>query len=243
MNYLKLILAAGTAFTVPAIVAVGQSETMSPTSEKPTFAQVTAAARVTLRDSAELPMDMTVSVVATDASGHIRKKQNGSYRYNFHGYSYKTGHSNSTVTGPRQTLDAAIDSVGFTAIPSFINAEGAEKNVSFEIVEADASSPLFTAKVAPLFACDSFQWDTDRQFPKGSCGFTDFQFYKDDLSLHAFVFESKGLPVDTKVDPFGSARLVRYRMEVRFQKVTLPDDPHPFLLPEHETITIIKGSL
>ena len=245
MNCLKTVLAAGVALTIPAIVAFGQSQTASVTFEKPAFAQVAAAARVTLRDSAELPMEMTVSVVATDVSGRIRKQQNGSYKYNFHGYSQSTGHSSFTVNGPRRTINAALHSVFFAAIPSFINTEEAEKDFSFEIVEADASSPLFTAKVAPLFACGSFDWDTGHQFLKTFCGPTDFQFYKDDLSLYAFVFDSTGLPVETKVDPFGSVTLLRYRMEARFQKVTLPGDPHPFLIPQHETITIEtnKGKL
>ncbi len=63
-------------------------------------------------------------------------------------------------------------------------------------------------------------------------------FETGDLSLHRYVFEYAGLPIQTRVEPFGRSTILGYRMEVELQPALLPGDPKPFLVPKHSITTI-----
>src|SRR5258708_6214108 len=82
----------------------------APPAEKLTFDKLMKATRVTLRDSAELPMEMKVSFVASDSSGRVRKQKTNSYQYDFNGFNPRSGHYSWHMKGEQSTMGAAASS-------------------------------------------------------------------------------------------------------------------------------------
>ena len=108
-----------------------------------------------------------------------------------------------------------------------------------EVNEAGSGTDLLTAKLIPAKPCPPFTMKDQPvpYFPDGICGTVEFQLHHD-LSFQKFAFEAPGLPIPTKLDSVGQCTLQRYQMEIEFQKVTLPGDTEPFLIPKQVTTTL-----
>jgi hypothetical protein len=232
----KALCAAATAAIV--VFAFGQSRPGGAPAENPTFAQLASAVRVTLRDSAELPMKMNVTTVATDSSGRVRKQKTGSYEFDFHGFNPRSGQSGYDFRGSRGTIRAAVSTMQFTVAPSMINAQDAEKTFSLQIDRGTEPAAPVAVKLKTVNACEPFQWSAENQLPKSYCGDIDFEFSRDDLTMRSFVFRSGGLPASAKVESLDSVTVLGYRMAATFQKAGLRGDPQPFLIPVRVTVTI-----
>jgi len=69
------------------------------------------------------------------------------------------------------------------------------------------------------------------------------------LSARSVLFKAtlnhNGLPLPGNVDYLDEANITGYHVDMDFQKVTLPGDPKPFVVPRHVTVTVItdKGKL
>jgi len=210
--------------------------TAAPPAEKLTFEKLVKATKITLRDSAELPLEMKVSLTTSDPAGRIRKEKTGSYKLDFHGFNVQSSRGKVTFRGGWSTRNAAFNSALFFLVPAIVVAHTDGDRYRFDITEASETNPYVGLKATAISACQ-FEW-ADRQFPQHFCGPMNLEFNKDDLSLIHYLFEGAGLPIETNVDPFGKSTLLGYRMEVDFQTTLLPGDPKPFLIPKRSVTTI-----
>ncbi len=212
----------------------------APPAEKLTFEKLIKATKNTLRDSAELPMVMRVSLVASDTSGRVRRQKTSAYEYDFHGFNPKSSHASATLSGSRNLMNAARNSSLFFVGPVFVLDPAVTDHYTFDITEANDTNPYIRLKARPTApVCGAFDWNIGYQAPNNFCGRRiDMDFETGDLSLHRYVFEYAGLPIETKVEPFGRSTLLGYRMEVELQSTTLPGDPKPFLIPKRSVTTI-----
>jgi hypothetical protein len=227
------------------------SETLTPEPAALTLAQLATAARAYLRDSAEFPLKMQLSMVAKDSSGRTIKSDHAAGTYDFHGYNPSSENASGNarlISGLFHSAKSLIPTFmnGFLAsvLPSSILSKKDADNYSLEPAENSPSSQLVIARVRNL-QCAEFKWSNQKTFPENFCGASQFALQKDDLSLQHFSFEAGGLPLRTEVKPFGRCEVLHYRAEVEFQKVKLPDDPKPFVVPKHVEVTVEtdKGKL
>lgn len=251
MTRLSILLA----FMLAAVAGVrAETKQISESRTALTFSQVAVAAKTYLRDSAEFPLNMQVSMMAVDGSGRTIKKDRAKGRYDFHGYNMRSEHASGSMQvqtdgffrSPRGMLPTVWNSFVATILPAHALATKADEKYAFEAADPAAGSDLVTATMTPLSGtCSEFKWSVKNGVPERFCGTSKLELQKDDLSLQHLSFESSGLPLATNVKPFGRCQLLRYHAEVEFQKVMLPDDPKPFLVPKHVEITVEtdKGKL
>lgn len=230
-------------------------EVLTPESHKLTDTQLAEAARIYLRDSAEFPLEMQIGMVAISTSGRTIKKDHASGAYNFHGYNPRSagssahGDLNGSLFHLHRFLSPAFgNSMLAPTLPSFFlkDLKDALNAYFLEMGDASANSQFLTARLSPRpGTCLEFKWSTKYAAPEELCGTGQFELQKNDLSLRHFSFDAGGLPVSTTLKAFGKCELRRYHAEVEFQKVTLPDDPKPFLVPKHVEVVIEtdKGEL
>lgn len=223
------------------------SETLAPAAGKLTLSQLATAAKAYLRDSAELPLDMQLSMLAVDGSSRTIKKDHATGRYDFHGYNLHSENANASMRvqtkgflhSAKGMLPAAWNSFIAGILPSTVLSMKAEEEYSLEMADPSAASHLVTAKITPPpGSCSEFKWSIKHVAPETFCGTSKFELQKDDLSLQHFSFDAGGLPLATEVKPFGRCQLRGYHVEVEFQKVTLAGDPKPFLVPKQVEVTI-----
>ena len=222
-------------------LAVEGQTTAAPRNEKLTFDKLITATKTTLRDTAELPMVMRVSLVASDMSGRVRKQRTGAYDYDFHGFNPKSSHVSATLRGNRGAImNAARNSSLFFVCPVFVLDPAVTNHYTMDVTESSDTNPYIRLKARPTTqVCGQFDWNIGYQTPNSFCARRiDMDFETGDLSLHRYVFEYDGLPIQTKVEPFGRSTMLGYRMEVELQPTLLPGDPKPFLIPRHSVTTI-----
>ena len=225
---------------------------------KLTFNQLAAAAKMYLRESVELPLSVDLSMLAISASGRTLKKDHGTAVYDYHGYNPRSERDTGTFKhistkglfhSTKWVQPVAWNSFVATTIPSIIlfkEVNFTAKRYSLDGGEPSADSQFVTARMSPRPGkCSNFKWSTKEGAPEEFCGTSQFKLQKDDLSFRHFSFDAGALPIATTVKPFGKCELRSYHAEVEFQKVTLPDDPKPFLVPKHVEVVVEtdKGKL
>ncbi len=210
-----------------------------------TLAELANATRTYLRDSAEFPLDMHLTLSAVSTSGRVIKADTAEGRYDFHGYNPRSEHGSAsfriTTRGmfhsAKPMVAPARNSFLAAILPNTVLFKSAADRYSLETVPSQ-NALLLTVRVSPLSACTEFKWADQYNAPDTICGISEFQLQKDDMSLRHFSFEAGALPVVAEVKPFGKCQLRRYHLEAEFQKVTLPNDPKPFLVPAHVDVTV-----
>ena len=207
-----------------------------------TFAQVAKATRIYFRDSAEFPMRMNVELTISDQSGRVRKHKTGKVDYDFHGYNSRSGSANAHFRGPRPVMKAALGIIASSFVPMSVLFGDAEKNYSFTLAPSPDS---VIARFASIQPCEPAKWSDVGFVPEGLCGSLSLHLNKDDIALQRFTFDEAGLPVPAKVESLGPVVIQAYHAEAEFQKVLLPDDPKPFLVPKLVTVIVTtdKGKL
>jgi hypothetical protein len=228
------------------------AQTAEQAAPKLTREQLVQSAKVYFRDSAEFPLTQRTTFSVLDSAGRIRKVKKQSLNYVFNGYNpgkkTASGRARGNVSfwsGLRgaKAVKAAMNSMLWTMIPGVLLYSDAG-DYTFE-----AQGPrdeLITARLVPVKRCPAFSMEKnpDTYFPDYACGPGEFQL-RDDLSFYKFAFDASGLPVSMKVGPLGKSTLQRYHVEVEFQRVMLPGDKEPFLVPKEVTATLEtdKGKL
>jgi hypothetical protein len=215
--------------------------------------ELAKAAKAYLRDSAEFPMNMRITTVVIDAQGRAIKRDKGTGHYDFHGYNARAGNANASMRistkgifhSPKGLLPAAWNSFIASMLPANVLSPDASEHYSLETVVTSDGAELVAAKISPVPACTEFKWAPDDTAPETLCGSGQFHLQKDQLLLKHFSFDAGGLPITTKVKPFGQCGLMHYHVEAEFQQVTLSGDPKPFLVPKQVDITVEtdKGKL
>jgi len=211
--------------------------------EEVTFSHVARAGKIYFRDSAEFPMHIRVELTATDIAGKVRKHKTGKFIYDFHGYNQRSRNSTITLHGPRGMMKAALSAAVSSMAPiSFLSPE-AEKEYAFTVI--DQGSDVVYARLSRIAQCAPSTWMRDFHALETVCGSFEVRLQKDDFALKSYIFDAGNLPVAASIDVLGPATVSGYHAEAEFQKVLLPDDSKPFLVPKLVTVTITtdKGKL
>lgn len=202
-----------------------------------TLGQVAKASKVYFRDSAELPLLMNVEMTITDQSGRIRKHKTGKVNYDFQGYNSRSERAHLNLKGSRAVLKAAASISISSLAPAILLGPEAEQSFTFRTLEP-RSPDLVLANMAPVPACDPFEWWADFYTSKSLCGSFEIQLQKNDLELKHVTFHASGLPASAVVDVLGPVTILRFHSEADFQKVLIAGDPKPFLVPRLVTVTV-----
>ena len=214
-----------------------------------TFSELSKAAKVYLRDSAEFPLSTKVEVTFTDLAGRVRKHKAGTYRYDFHGYNLRSNTGNVHLESSWRTAlsgsalkKAALATSIPTLLLSLLLQPDMEKNTA---IFPGASPGLVTVTIKPGGECDPFHWENESYASHTFCGPYELQLGKDDFMLKHFAFDASRFPAPATMDVFGRVNVSRYHTEMDFQQVFLPGDPKPFLVPKQVTVTVEtdKGKL
>lgn len=235
-----------------------------------TFERVTRASKESLRDSAELPMRITVDFSATDLTGRVRKHRKGKFDYDFHGFNPRSNNANVDLHGSRHSFKEGGTMAAISMLPAVLVAPDGEGRLKMKSVESPQPD-IFVAEFSPRdesLGAAAFGLSTEKRVPekkpgpgekcqtsgwmqnayvfKNIClGRAQVQLQKNDLSVKSFAWDTTGLPLQGKVDYLGEANITGYHFDMDFQKATLPGDPKPFVVPWHVTVTVItdKGKL
>ncbi|HEY1526506.1 MAG TPA: hypothetical protein VGH51_09740 [Candidatus Angelobacter sp.] len=202
-----------------------------------TLAQVAKASKVYFRDSAELPRRMNVEMTFTDQSGRIRKHKTGKVDYDFHGYNSRSEHAQWNLHGSRSVMKAASATATATIVLTPVLSPETEKHATFTVTE-NAAANLISATIKWIEVCPPFKWTNTYYISTSICGSYEVQLQKDDFTLQHLAFDASSLPSSTDMDVFGAATILRYHVDADFQKVLLPGDPKPFLVPKLVTVTV-----
>jgi hypothetical protein len=215
------------------IAVYGQATVVT---DEVTFAQVAKATKIYFRDSAEFPMLMNVELTLTDASGRVRKHKTGKFNYNFHGYNSRSANASLNVRGPKTLIRAAagIALSSLTAIA--VLTPDAEK--VFVVTLAPAESGIISVQMVSVSPCGVTRWVDQLSSPERPCGPLNLELKKDDVSLQRFTFDQTSVPLAAHIDSVGAVTISTYHVEDEFQKVMIPGDPNPFLVPKTFTITM-----
>jgi hypothetical protein len=202
-----------------------------------TYAQFARSSKEYLRDSAELPMHLTFSLSATNAVGRVVKSRHGAVDYDFHGYNSRSRNGNFTLRGWK-SRDKAVGTVaGASTIASMmLLAPAAEQAFRMQVVNSPDHETI-VAEFAPISECHPI-WADEVDLPAEMCGNLKAQLRKDDLSMKSVTFDIAGMPIPGEVDYLGHATINRDYVVIEFQKVMLPGDPKPFIVPSHVTCTL-----
>jgi hypothetical protein len=236
---------------------IGQSTQISETLAAPparlTLTQLASTAKAYLRDSAEFPLKIQLKMIATNNAGRTIKSDRAYGSYDFHGYNPRseTGKANLRIQtdgifhSAKGMLPAAWNTSLAGLEPATMLQKNAEEKYSLEISDSSDRN-LLIATMTPIPGwCSGLKWSVENSVPASYCGTSKFALHKDDLGLQHFSFDAVGLPLQAEVKPFGPCEIRRYHTDVDFQKVMLPGDPKPFLVPKHTEVTIEtdKGKL
>jgi hypothetical protein len=209
-----------------------------------TFEQLTKAGRVYFRDSTEFPMTQKFTFTVSDASGHVKKVNHLTLDYLFNGYRPKT----KTATGSSRAnisfwaairgakmVKASMNNALWTMIAG-ITLTDDPGDYKLEAHENGSNDRVITARLTPTKSCATITMEKNPQvyFPDDVCGTREYQL-QDNLSFQKFVFDATGLPATVKIETLGKSILRSYHVEIAFQKVTLPGDKEPFLVPKQVT--------
>ena len=261
---LKKIHHAGTALCLLLVClgATGQTGQSEQTTRPPkiTFERLVRAAKLYFRDTAEFPLLQKTTLTVSNSSGQVRENRTISgagtfqgYRLSEHGQNKLQQHNqdenpwrlNLHVNMPFWTrlrgtkmMKVSLNSFMWTTIPGVVFVIDRDL-YELEVNEPGSGTELLIAKLTPAKRCPPFSMKDQPvpYFPDGICGIAEFKLHED-LSFQQFAFEAPGLPVSTRIDGLGQCTLQRYHVEIEFQKVTLPGDKEPFLVPKQVTATL-----
>ncbi len=216
----------------------------SASDDQPTLAQVVKASRTYFRDSAELPLVMTIELTAKDPSGRVRKHKTGKVKYDFHGYNPRSENANANLRGSRSVMKAAFVAAISGTLPMALLTPKADQafNLSFQ----ESSPPeIVSMQFVPTAPCEPMKWSPDSYGPESLCGTYVVQLTRPRLVLSHFAFAAAGLPITGNVEFLGMTTISGYHVDAEFQDVMLPDDPKPFRVPKRIAVTVetAKGTL
>lgn len=252
---------------LPVLPAMSQEPV--PATTEISFERVTRASKESLRDSAELPMRMSVDFSATDLNGKVRKHGTTKFDYDFHGFNRRFGNTN--LRGPGSGRKEALTIAAAAMLPAVLVATGVERSLKMKAIdspqagifaaelvpEKDSLLPIHvavtTGKPVPHDSsgsgekCQTFGWAREAYLFENVClARAQVQLQREDLSIKTFAFDAGGLPQHAEIGYLrGEANITAYHVDIDFQKATLPGDPKPFVVPRHVTVNIVtdKGTL
>ena len=200
-------------------------------------ARVTALAKMYFRDSAELPMDVAVTAVVSDAHGKLKRRSQSSVRFLFRGYNQEAGkfsfRSNSGWFNTRALRESLSgDLAVFFAVMGLAPAKDQSPHLEIQQPTRAGEPYLVTRKAGE---CPEFKLLRDWVFPEKPCVSMQFRVSgdpADGLIFQDFSFDAINLPGTAKVADFGDVQVLSFHSEGDFQKALLPGETQPYLLPK-----------
>jgi hypothetical protein len=219
-------------------LACGAAQTPELTSE-----QVVALARTFFRDTGELPMNVRVTKVVTDAGGKLKRSSESSVRVLGRGYNQTSDMASWRVDSgwfSTQAMRWASGNLALTwsmmrlaskagGAPRLEIQQPAWPGEPFLVTVEDADCPTFKLYPPGLFPlgrlCGSWRYALQGNLPN-------------DLVFDRFSFDAMNLPAAAKVSEFGDVQVLSFRCEGDFRKAYLPGDAQPYLLPNQVVTTV-----
>jgi len=216
----------------------------------PDLDRITALAKIFFRDSAELPMDVSVNTVVTDPAGKVKRRAQSSVRLLFHGYSQQSGtyrfNSRSGWFSTWALRDSLVgDFATFSAGTFLAPKENAVSHLAIQRPTQPGGPLLVTFRDEQ---CPEFKLLDGYLFPKEPCASGAYRLRSlsgNDLEFQDLSFDIANLPAAAKIAYLGAVQISSFHVDADFQKVLLPGDPKPFLIPKTVTTTITtdKGKI
>jgi hypothetical protein len=204
--------------------------------------RVTAVFKSFLRDSAELPMDVAVTTVVTNAAGRQKRHTQATVHLVFHGYNQQaerfTLRSDTGFFHFRELHDSiAGDFEIFKAFSMVVPGKDGRTKSDVEFTEDNGGLTVRTGQND----CRGFDLKAGELWATQDCSAVEFRLGRDaagELTVERFRIETKNLPARGNVRYLGPAEVRRLYAEGELQKAYLPGDPRPFLAPKHVVTTI-----
>jgi hypothetical protein len=133
---------------------------------QPTLAQLTPAIRSFFHDSAEFPLAMQVSVVATNSAGRVVEKKSGKGQFNFRGYNPRTQNAQSDMRISTNLVPVAVNIFVAIGLPSNVLSRVAGERYSLEVGEKESAGGLLTVKIPQLPDCSEFKGYPKKHAPR-----------------------------------------------------------------------------
>jgi hypothetical protein len=201
-----------------------------------TVARVTAMAKTYFRDSAEVPMTVSVGTVVTDSTGRMKHQGQSTVRLIFHGYNQSSGHFSLRGDSGWFNTGALRDSIvgdvtAFMAAAMISPFKEQTRTVQIippsTVLVSDGECPVL--ELAP-------RWMVPKQF----CGTGRFRLAETggELTFEHFSFDSMGRPARARIAYLGDVQCTAFHADLEFQKVLLPGDSRPYFWPK-ETVTVL----
>ncbi|HEY6969375.1 MAG TPA: hypothetical protein VJA94_09225, partial [Candidatus Angelobacter sp.] len=211
-----------------------------------TYEQLVKAAKVYFRDTAEFPMMQDMTFTVLDRSGRVRQTRKQLVEYLFNGYNSGKQTASGHVSGEvgfwaalrgAKMVKASLNSAFWIMAPG-LEVYSPTDMYDLEMNEHHEDKELITGKLNRVKACPPFTMkeNTEMYVPDHpGCNNSEFQLHTEDLSFQRFSFDVIGLPASVRLHPLGDCTLQRYHAEVEFQKIILPGDKDPLLVPKQVT--------
>src|SRR5579872_2352079 len=202
--------------------------------------RVMTLAKQLFRDSAELPMDVTVTTAVTNAAGKEKHRATSTVLFVFKGYNQEAGHFSFNGHSGWFNTWALRDSLtghfaAYIAGTRLAPKKGEPQNIEIReprlVLSHDENCAPF--ELLPRFL-----------YPKRTCASAEFRLGDDGTFKH-FTLNMTNLPAQAKVVYLGDVRITGFHVEEDFQQSFLPGDPKPFLLPKRveTTVTTDRGKI
>src|SRR5437016_6384489 len=211
--------------------------------------RLSKAAKVYFRDTAELPMNIAVTTVVTDAAGKLKRQSQGSVDFLFHGYNPRSDKGTFTVSAGIFKRGAMKESMGGNNAVVFAGLmlrDGLQATPSPEILQPAGAGQPFIVRLNAT-QCQAFKLKESSLFPGNYCGRWEYRLTEsgNDLRFEHFSFDSAGLPTQAKIAYLGDVQVLGFHFDEDFQQAFLPGDAKPFLLPTQvvTTITTDRGTV
>jgi hypothetical protein len=192
-----------------------------------------------LRDSAELPMDVSATTVVTDAKGRETRRKHTVAHLLFKGYNERSGNFAATLHGNFFQMRTLYDSMApvFALFKAFsLAVPGQDGPPKLEMAEQGTGVVVHAAQSD----CGAFRM-LGELIAKDDCSAVEFQIGRDaagGLTIERFRMDARNLPAAANLRYLGPCEVRRYYTEGDVQKGYLTGDPQPFLVPKRVVTTI-----
>ena len=206
-----------------------------------TLDRLTALAKTYFRDSAEIPMTVAITAIATDNNGKVKHQSQTTAGMVFRGYNLESGkfslRANASMMHPGALGDSLPgDLAAFMAGGILLR----KKDSAIEITPG-----LVVLKDKE---CSALELMPRWFFPAHPCGAAQLILTSTptgDPMFQRFSFDSLGAPASANGPHLGSVQLLSYHTTVEFQLKKIPNEAKPYLWPLETVVTALtnKGKL
>jgi len=209
----------------------------------PDRGQITALSKTFLRDSAELPMDVLVKTVVTDAKGKTKRDARSNVQFVFRGYSAGTEKYSFRSTAGFMSLRILHDSFAgnLAAINAFSRLTPHGSNPAEVTIDPGGPGGSFIIRSKAAADCHGFSMSSEFLYGEHYCYSAVFRVTRDTagkLAVQDFAVDIERLPAPGKVRYLGEAQVRKIHSDGEVQEARMGDDPRPFLIPKRVTTTI-----